>query len=209
MFLVAGLGNPGAKYAHNRHNIGFLAADRLADTFRASPWSKKFQGEVCEARLRDERLLLLKPQTFMNLSGESVGTAARFYKIAPEDVVVFYDELDLPLGKLRVKRGGGHGGHNGIKSIDAHLGTQYWRVRIGIGRPEHKDAVTNYVLGDFTKAEWEIQTKMLDVIGRYLLMLLANDEAGFMNKVALEMNPPPPKPKPVPKPEPEVTPKPE
>ncbi len=201
MFLIAGLGNPGAKYAHNRHNIGFLAAERLADTFRASPWSKKFQGEVCEARLKDDRLFLLKPHTFMNLSGESVGAAARFYKIAPENVIVLYDELDLPIGKLRVKQGGGHGGHNGLKSIDAHLGKEYRRVRIGIGRPEHKDAVTNYVLGDFSKAEWGIQDKMLDVIARHTPLLFTGDEAGFMNKVALEMNPPPPKPEPKPKPE--------
>lgn len=205
MFLIAGLGNPGAKYAHNRHNIGFLAADRLADAFRASPWSKKFQGEVCEARLKDKRLFLLKPHTFMNLSGESVGAAARFYKIEPENVIVFYDELDLPIGKLRVKQAGGNGGHNGLRSIDAHLGKNYWRVRIGIGRPEHKDAVTNYVLGDFSKAEWEIQDKMLDVIARHVPMLLEGDDTGYMNKVALEMNPPPPKPKPeskpVPKPE--------
>lgn len=199
MFLVAGLGNPGSKYAHNRHNIGFLAADRLADSFRAGPWSKKFQGEVCEARLKDDRLFLLKPHTFMNLSGESVAAAARFYKIAPENVIVFYDELDLPIGKLRVKQGGGHGGHNGLKSIDAHLGNDYWRVRIGIGRPEHKDAVTHYVLGDFSKTEWEIQDKMLGVIASHTPMLFTGDDAGFMNRVTLEMNPPPPKPKPVPK----------
>lgn len=189
MFLIAGLGNHGSKYKNNRHNIGFLAVDRLAEKLGASAWSKKFSGEICESRTANHspRLFLLKPQTYMNLSGESVAAAARFYKILPEQVIVLYDDLDLLPGKLRVRNGGGNGGHNGLKSIDAHLGKDYWRVRIGIGRPEHKDDVTNYVLGDFGKAEWEIQDKMLDAIARHFGLLLADDKAGFMNKVALEV----------------------
>lgn len=195
MFLIAGLGNPGKQYENNRHNIGFLAIERLAEMRNASPWSKKFSGELCEAR-EAPRLYLLKPMTYMNLSGESVAAAARFYKLPPENLIVLYDDLDLPVGKMRARRGGGNGGHNGLKSIDAHLGKDYWRVRIGIGRPEHKDDVTHYVLGDFSKAEWEVQSKMLDAITQHFSLLQAGDDAGFMNKVALTLNPPAPKPKP-------------
>lgn len=189
MFLIVGLGNPGAKYKHNRHNIGFLAVERLAEATGAGAWNKKFSGEICEQRTanNEQRFFFLKPQTYMNLSGESVAAAARFYKISPEKIIVLYDDLDLLPGKIRVKQGGGNGGHNGLKSIDAHMGADYWRVRIGIGRPEHKDDVTNYVLGDFGKAEWEVQDKMLDAIARHFGLLLAGDEAGFMNKVALEV----------------------
>lgn len=194
MFLVAGLGNPGAKYTHNRHNIGFLAADELARSFHAGHTSRKFSGDICEAR-HEPRFFILKPQTYMNLSGESVASCARFYKIPPERIIVLYDDLDLPPGKLRVKQGGGHGGHNGLKSIDTHMGKEYWRVRIGIGRPEHKDDVTHHVLGDFSKAEWEIQEKMLAAIARHFSILLGGDDALFMNKVTLELKPStPPKP---------------
>lgn len=204
MLLIVGLGNPGSNYAKNRHNIGFLAADRLAEKYGAAPWVKKFQGEICEVQGSGGRgqgseslspaprppipkTYLLKPQTFMNLSGESVAATARFYKIPPENIIVLYDELDLPTGKLRVKKGGGNGGHNGIRSIDAHLGKDYWRVRIGIGRPEHKDDVTNYVLGDFSKTEWQVQEKMLDAIATHFPLLASGDDAGFMNKIALEV----------------------
>jgi peptidyl-tRNA hydrolase, PTH1 family len=188
MWLVAGLGNPGVKYERNRHNIGFLAADIVAAGRGASAWQKKFSGEIGEVRgTRDEgRIFILKPQTFMNLSGESVAAAARFYKIPPEQIIVLYDDLDLLPGKIRVRQGGGNGGHNGLKSIDAHIGKDYWRVRIGIGRPEHKDDVTNYVLGDFGKAEWAVQEKILEAIAQHFGMMLAGDAAGFMNKVSLE-----------------------
>ncbi len=191
MWLVAGLGNPGAKYERNRHNIGFLTADIVADKRGASPWLKKFSGVCCEAR-HEPRTFFLKPLTYMNLSGESVAACARFYKIPPERTIVLYDDLDLPAGKLRVRQGGGNGGHNGLKSIDAHMGKDYWRVRIGIGRPEHKDDVSNYVLSDFSKTEWSIQEKMIDTIAAHFGMLLEGNDAGFMNKIALELNPPPP-----------------
>jgi len=192
MFLVVGLGNPGPKYAHNRHNIGFLAADRVARQLNAGPWSRKFQGEIAEGKWPETKpsatkIYLLKPQTYMNLSGESVGACARFYKIPPENIIVLYDELDLLPGKLRVKRAGGDGGHNGIRSIDAHMGKDYERVRIGIGHPGDKALVTHYVLGDFGKAEWELQERMLDAVARHFPLLLAKDAPGFMNKVALEV----------------------
>jgi PTH1 family peptidyl-tRNA hydrolase len=189
MWLVAGLGNPGAKYERNRHNMGFLACDALAEKYQASAWARKFSGEICEARGAG-KVYFLKPQTFMNLSGESVAAAARFYKIPPEQVIVLYDELDLIPGKLRVRQGGGSGGHNGIKSIDSHLGNAYWRVRIGIGHPGHKDRVSGYVLSDFSKDDWDIQQAMLNAITQHFPLMLANDPAGFMNKVALTLQPP-------------------
>jgi PTH1 family peptidyl-tRNA hydrolase len=153
MQLYVGLGNPGAKYAGNRHNIGFMAVDAIAGAHGFGPWRAKFQGQVSEGVLNGEKVILLKPETFMNLSGQSVGEAARFYKIAPEAVTVFHDELDLAPAKLRVKRGGGHAGHNGLRSITAHIGAGFQRVRLGIGHPGHKDRVAGYVLQDFAKAD--------------------------------------------------------
>jgi len=185
MWLVAGLGNPGKKYERNRHNIGFLAVDSIAREYHATAYSKKFTAEIAEASVLSEKILLLKPQTFMNLSGEAIAKAAHFYKIPPEQIMVFYDELDLPIGKLRVKTGGGNGGHNGLKSMDQHLGVNYKRIRIGIDRPTHKGQVTSYVLGDFGKVEYEQQEQMLQAITKYFPLLLANDDAGFMNKIAL------------------------
>ncbi|MGH7109981.1 MAG: aminoacyl-tRNA hydrolase, partial [Stellaceae bacterium] len=145
MRLIVGLGNPGAQYARNRHNIGFMTAEAIARGHGFTPFRNRFKGEVAEGTIAGARRLLLKPQTFMNLSGESVGAAARFFKLAPEEVVVIHDELDLKPGKLRVKRGGGNAGHNGLRSIDAHLGPDYWRVRIGIGHPGIRDLVLPYV----------------------------------------------------------------
>jgi peptidyl-tRNA hydrolase, PTH1 family len=153
MRLFVGLGNPGAKYAGNRHNIGFMAVDRIAADHGFSAWRRAFKGLVAEGRLGSVRVILLKPETFMNLSGESVRAAADFYKLGPEAVTVFHDELDLAPGKCRVKQGGGHAGHNGLRSIHAHLGMEYGRVRLGIGHPGHKDAVAGYVLHDFAKAD--------------------------------------------------------
>ena len=141
MKLFVGLGNPGTKYAGNRHNIGFMAVDRIADDHGFAGWRNKFQGQVNEGRLGSEKVVLLKPETFMNRSGQSVGEAVRFYKLAPEDVVVFHDEIDLAPGKLRVKSGGGHAGHNGLRSLHAHIGDTYGRVRMGVGHPGHQDAV--------------------------------------------------------------------
>lgn len=156
MWLFVGLGNPGAEYAGHRHNIGFMAVDEIARVYGFSAFRSKFQGEVSEGRIAGENVLLLKPQTFMNESGQSVGKAAKFYKIPPERIVVFHDELDLKPGEVRVKTGGGNAGHNGLKSIQAHLGTpDFVRVRLGIGHPGDKGRVSGYVLSDFTKAERE------------------------------------------------------
>jgi PTH1 family peptidyl-tRNA hydrolase len=186
MWLVAGLGNPGREYAQTRHNIGFLALDALYDRYKGSAWSKKFRGEWAELQaFAPERVLLLKPLTYMNRSGESVGEMARFYKIPPMRILVLHDELDLPCGKLRVKRGGGHGGHNGLKSIDAAIGADYGRIRIGIGRPPARMEVTPYVLGAFGTEEWAQQKRFLGLISECWPLILQGDEAGFMNKVAL------------------------
>jgi PTH1 family peptidyl-tRNA hydrolase len=146
--VFAGLGNPGAKYAENRHNVGFMAADAIARRHSFSPWSKKFQGMICEGTLGGEKIVLIKPQTFMNNSGQSVGEALRFYKLDLSALTVFYDEIDLAEGKLRIKTGGGAGGHNGIRSIDGHVGNAYRRVRIGVGHPGVKEMVQHHVLGD-------------------------------------------------------------
>ena len=185
MFLIVGLGNPGKKYEANRHNIGFMAVETIASAYGFSKWSKKFQGLATEGSIDGRKALLLKPQTFMNLSGESAGDAARFYKIPPENIIAIHDELDLPLGKLRVKLGGGNGGHNGLKSLDEHIGKDYWRVRVGIGHPGDKDMVSDYVLSDFAKAERKTMETMAVEIAKHIDLLLAGDEAGFMNKITL------------------------
>jgi PTH1 family peptidyl-tRNA hydrolase len=185
MHIIAGLGNPGSKYARNRHNVGFMAADAIARRHSFSPWAKKFRAEICEGLLGGEKVLLVKPQTFMNVSGESVGEAMRFYKLAPCDVTVLYDELDLAPGKLRIKRAGGAGGHNGIRSLDSHIGKDYRRVRIGIGHPGDKALVHNWVLGDFAKADSEWLDPLIDAIADHAGMLVQGDENGFMNKASL------------------------
>ncbi|MEX0345490.1 MAG: aminoacyl-tRNA hydrolase [Rhizobiaceae bacterium] len=185
MHIIAGLGNPGRKYANYRHNVGFMAADAIARRHSFSPWSKKFNAEIAEGHLGGEKVLLIKPQTYMNLSGQAVGEAMRFYKLAPQDLTVLYDELDLARGKVRVKTGGGAGGHNGIKSLDAHCGKDYARVRIGIGHPGDKAKVTGHVLGDFAKADSEWLDPLLDAIAENAGMLIDGDHSGFMNKAAL------------------------
>lgn len=190
MILVVGLGNPGAEYARNRHNIGFMAADELVRRHSFGPWRSKFQGELAEGTIGGEKVLVLKPLTYMNLSGQSVAAAARFLKVPVEDVVVIHDELDLPPGKLRVKRGGGAGGHNGLKSIDQHLGQNYRRVRLGIGHPGDKDRVAGYVLHDFAKAEQAWLEPLIDAVADALPQLLKGDEAGFMNRVSVLTAPP-------------------
>ncbi|MCO5080098.1 MAG: aminoacyl-tRNA hydrolase [Rhizobiaceae bacterium] len=187
MLLFAGLGNPGGKYQNNRHNVGFMAADAIARRHDFLPWSKKFQGLVAEGTIGGEKILLIKPQTFMNLSGQSVGEAMRFYKLQPGDVTVFYDELDLLAGKVRVKVGGGAGGHNGIRSLDQHIGNPYRRVRIGIGHPGVKELVHGHVLGDFAKADAEWLDPLLDAIAENADKLAKGDDSGFMNKVSLAL----------------------
>ena len=153
MRLLVGLGNPGASYAYNRHNIGFMALERIAKSFAFGPWRARFQGHACEGEIEGARVVALKPGTFMNLSGQAVGEISRFYKIEPADVTVLHDELELAAGRLKIKQGGGNAGHNGLKSIDAHIGVDYWRVRLGIGHPGDKNLVSGYVLQDFAKAD--------------------------------------------------------
>lgn len=205
MKLFVGLGNPGAKYEKNRHNIGFMAMDQIASDHNFAPWRAKFQGKVSEGRLGREKVILLKPETFMNLSGQSVGEAMRFFKITPDDITVFHDELDLAPGKCRVKTGGGHAGHNGLRSLHQHIGEAYHRVRLGIGHPGHKDRVAAYVLNDFAKAEQEWLDDVLRGIGEGAPNLADGDNAGFMNAIARRIVPQRPSPtkKPQDKPKPE------
>lgn len=191
MKIFVGLGNPGAKYAGNRHNIGFMAVDRIAADHGFGPWKAAFKASVAEGRLGDDKVLLVKPQTFMNLSGESVRAAMVFYKLTPSEIWVFHDELDLAPGKARVKAGGGHAGHNGLRSIHQHLGTDaYARVRLGIGHPGHKDAVAAYVLNDFAKVDQDWLDDLLRGISDGAAALAEGDGARFMNAVALRTAPP-------------------
>lgn len=190
MQIIVGLGNPGAKYSANRHNIGFMALDRIAEDHGFGPWKTRFQGQVSEGRLGSEKVLLLKPETFMNLSGQSVGEAMRFYKLEPGDVTVFHDELDLAPGKCRVKQGGGHAGHNGLRSIHQHIGEAYRRVRLGIGHPGRKELVAAYVLHDFHKADQDWLDDLLRGISDGAASLADGDNGKFQNAVALRVAPP-------------------
>ena len=187
MLVFAGLGNPGAKYENNRHNVGFMAADAIARRHSFSPWSKKFQALISEGMLGGEKVLLIKPQTFMNLSGQSVGEALRFYKIEPAALTVFYDEIDLAAGKVRVKVGGGSGGHNGIRSLDQHVGKDFRRVRIGVGHPGVKEMVHGHVLGDFAKADREWLDVLLAAIADDAGLLAKGDDSSFMNRITLTL----------------------
>ena len=188
--LWVGLGNPGAKYAGNRHNVGFMALERIAADHGGAPWRAKFQGEVSEARFGSDRVVLLRPGTFMNLSGQSVGEAMRFHKLDPADVTVWHDELDLAPFKLRLKSGGGHAGHNGLRSIHQHIGDAYDRVRVGIGHPGHKDKVAGYVLSDFAKAEAGGLDDLLRGVSDGAPKLAAGDGPAFLNAVAQRTAPP-------------------
>ncbi|MGB0496773.1 MAG: aminoacyl-tRNA hydrolase [Rubricella sp.] len=190
MLLFVGLGNPGSKYARNRHNIGFMALDRIAADHGCTPWRAKFQAEVSEGRLGRQKVVLLKPQTFMNLSGQSVGAAMRFYKLEPGDVVVFHDELDLAPGKVRVKTGGGHAGHNGLRSIHQHIGDAYRRVRLGIGHPGDRNRVSAHVLGDFARADEAWLDDLMRGLSDGAPALAEGDSARFLNAIALRLNPP-------------------
>jgi PTH1 family peptidyl-tRNA hydrolase len=194
MLLLVGLGNPGPRHAAQRHNVGFMAVDLIVRRHGFSAWRKRFLGEAAEGSLGGQRALALKPMTYMNDSGQSVAEAARFYKLDLNDVVVFHDELDLAPGKVRVKTGGGAGGHNGIRDLDAHLGTDYRRVRIGIGHPGHKDLVYGYVLQDFSKADRESWLpRVLDAIATEAPLLASGrkvDDEKFMSRVAFLVNPP-------------------
>ena len=192
MRLFVGLGNPGAKYARNRHNIGYMAVDRIAGDHGFPPWRSKFQGVTTAGHLGTEKVVLLKPETFMNLSGQSVGEAMRFFKLEPAAVTVFHDEIDLAPGKLRVKTGGGHAGHNGLRSLHAHIGDAYQRVRMGVGHPGRKEAVPGYVLRDFPKADEDWLDDLLRGVSDGAEALARGDAGRFQNAVALRLTPPKP-----------------
>ena len=187
MQIWAGLGNPGANYSLHRHNVGFMAADVIAEAHDFSAWQKKFRSLTAEGRIGRNRILLLKPQVFMNLSGEAVAAALRFYKLDLDALTVFHDELDLAPMKVKVKVGGGTAGHNGLRSIDAHLGPDFRRVRIGIGHPGHKDKVTNYVLGNYAKSEMDALSDLLAAIAGEAQWLAEGEDARFMSEVALRL----------------------
>ena len=187
MLLFVGLGNPGAPYAGNRHNIGFIVLDALARAHHAGPWRKRFQGDATEVVIGEERIILLKPETFMNESGRAVNEAMRFYKIDLKDVFVFHDELDLAAAKVRVKLGGGNAGHNGLRSITAHCGNEYHRIRLGIGHPGHKDAVHGFVLSDFSRAERDWVDDLCGAMADSATLLAHHEDASFLNKVHLAM----------------------
>lgn len=191
MLIIVGLGNPGAKYASNRHNIGFMAADVIHTRHRFPAWRKNFQAEVSEGTIGGERVLLMKPQTYMNESGRSVGDAVRFLKLAPSDVVVIHDELDLPPGKLRMKVGGGHGGHNGLRSITSQITDAYRRMRLGIGHPGDKALVHAHVLSDFAKADRDWLVTLLDAIADNAEELVKGADNTFANRVHLITEPKP------------------
>jgi len=188
LILFVGLGNPGARYAGNRHNIGFMAVDAIARRHGIGPWRRRFQGVACEGPIGSQRALLLLPGTYMNESGRAVADAAHFYKLGLSDIVVFHDELDLPPGKVRVKAGGGVAGHNGLRSISAHIGNDYRRVRIGIGHPGVKELVYPYVLSDFAKSERPWVEALCEVIADNPELLAKGEDASFQNKVHLAMD---------------------
>lgn len=190
MLLVVGLGNPGEKYARNRHNIGFMAADEIVRRHSFSAYRSKFQGELSEGKIGTEKVLVFKPMTFMNESGRAVKEVVTFYKIAAEDILVLHDELDLAPGKLRVKRGGGHAGHNGLRSMHAHVGEGYARVRLGIGHPGHKDKVTGHVLNDFAKADQDWLVPLLDAVADSIDLVLEGKDPEFSTRVAQALQPP-------------------
>jgi PTH1 family peptidyl-tRNA hydrolase len=187
MRLFVGLGNPGTKYQGNRHNIGFMVVDEIARRHGFAPWRRRFQGETSEGALAGERVILLKPATYMNLSGNAVQDAAQFFKLTENDVVVFHDEIELPPAKVRVKVGGGIAGHNGLRSISAHIGNEYRRVRLGVGHPGVKELVHAHVLNDFAKSERPWVEALVDVVGENAALLVAARDSAFHNKVHLAM----------------------
>jgi len=183
--LLIGLGNPGKEHAHNRHNAGFMAIDKIAEDWHFPSFKKSFNGAFSDGVIEGQKTYLFKPMSYMNRSGGPAGEVANFYKIEPEHIFVIHDELDLELGKLRVKKGGGHGGHNGLRDLDRRFGKDYWRVRFGIDHPGDKDMVSDYVLSNFAKSEVALVDDMINEISRHIALLLKGDDAGFMNKIVL------------------------
>jgi PTH1 family peptidyl-tRNA hydrolase len=193
VLLLVGLGNPGPRYAGNRHNVGFMALDAIVRGHDFSAWRQRFQGETAEGRLGRDKVLALKPMTYMNESGRAVGEAVRFFKLEPSQVVVLHDELDLAPGKVRVKVGGGHAGHNGLRSIAQHIGPDFKRVRLGIGHPGRKEAVHGWVLGDFAKADRDWLERLDDAMARHAGLLADGEDGTFMSRVNQDVSPPKPK----------------
>jgi len=191
--LIIGLGNPGPGYAGNRHNIGFMAAEAIARHYGFGPWRSRFHGLAAEGQIAGEKILVLKPGTYMNESGRAAEAAAKFYKLEPAALIALHDEIDLIPGKVRVKQGGGAGGHNGLRSLDAHLGPMYWRVRMGVGHPGTAELVRPYVLQNFAKEEQPVVAKLVEAVAEAIPLLIAGDENGFMNKVTVTTNPPKPR----------------
>jgi PTH1 family peptidyl-tRNA hydrolase len=196
MLLLVGLGNPGPGHAGDRHNIGYMAADAIVRRHGFGPYRAKFKGVTADGSIADEKVAVLKPETYMNLSGESVAAAAHFYKLAPEQVIVIHDEIDLAFGKLRVKQGGGSGGHNGLRSIDGHLGPDYWRVRLGVGHPGIPELVVHHVLRPFAKDEMPLVEKLVEAVADAIPLLVRGEANRFMSKVDVTLNPRPPREKP-------------
>ena len=193
MLLLVGLGNPGPRYENNRHNIGYMAVDRIVRRHSFQPWRARFQAVCAEGLIAGRKMLAMKPTTFMNESGRAVGEAARFFKLEPRQVAVLHDELDLAFGKIRAKQGGGVAGHNGLRSIDQHIGPDFWRIRIGIGHPGDKERVHGHVLGDFAKADMPMVERIADAIADAAPMIANEDFNAFMSRVALLIQPPKPK----------------
>lgn len=189
MKLLVGLGNPGPEYQGNRHNIGFMALEAVARLHGFPPFRGKFQGRVTDGLIAGERVLLLMPETYMNRSGQSVGEAARFHKIDPASIIVLHDDLDLAFGKVKIKQGGGHGGHNGLRDLDAHLGPEYWRIRLGIGHPGDKSRVHGYVLSDFARSERDDVGKLLDGVAETVPLLLSGKPSDMMTRLSTLMRP--------------------
>jgi peptidyl-tRNA hydrolase, PTH1 family len=188
--LFVGLGNPGSDFAKNRHNIGFMAVDEIVHRHSFAPFRSKFQGQLSEGKIAGQKVLILKPTTYMNESGKAVQAAMAFYKLALQDIIVFQDEMDLVAGKIRMKTGGGHAGHNGIRSIQSHIGSGFQRVRLGVGHPGDKEKVVGHVLKDFSKADQQWLDKMIEAIGENADLLIKGEDSGFMSKVSLALNPP-------------------
>jgi peptidyl-tRNA hydrolase, PTH1 family len=188
MILIVGLGNPGSKYSRNRHNIGFMAVERIAELHRIGPFRARFQGEIADGAIEGERVALLMPTTYMNESGRSVGEAMRFFKLDIKAIVVVHDEMDLAPAKARIKVGGGNAGHNGLRSITAHIGNDYKRLRLGIGHPGVKELVLPFVLGDFSKAEMTWVSALNDAVAASAGLLAKGEDARFQNKVHLALN---------------------
>ena len=190
MRLFVGLGNPGSYYIKNRHNIGFMAVDEIVHRHSFTPFRSKFQGQICEGIIAEQKVLVLKPTTYMNESGKAIQAAMAFYKIPIDDIIVFHDEMDLAAGKLRIKMGGGHAGHNGIRSIQSHIGAGFQRVRLGVGHPGDQKKVINHVLENFSKADQQWLDKMIEAIGINVGLLIKGEGSSFMSKVSLALNSP-------------------